>query len=98
MGDHNAYRDGRSTSANGFVTGACSALAISCAWRRAGLATMVVEARANESAIICHSTLYRNDVNNAVCRGFYDRHRTQPLQIAERLDLVVFDAAVRAAD
>jgi hypothetical protein len=43
---------------------------------------MVSEARANESAIICHTTL---DGPNAVCRGFFDRFATAPLQIAERL-------------
>lgn len=29
--------------------------------------------------------------DNAVCRGFFDRHKTTPLQLAERLGLVVFD-------
>lgn len=55
------------------------------------LAAMVAEAKADESAIICDSTLYHEDIDNAVCRGFYDRHLTQPLQIAERLGLVEFD-------
>lgn len=51
------------------------------------LAGMVREATANESCIPCHSTLY-NGRDNAVCRGFFDRHKTQPLQIAERLVMV----------
>lgn len=48
---------------------------------------MIAEAEANESAIICHDTL---DGDNAVCRGFFDLHPTQPLQIAARLDLVTY--------
>lgn len=46
---------------------------------------MVAQATANESCITCHKTL---DGQQAVCRGFYDRHRTQPLQIAERLGFI----------
>jgi hypothetical protein len=56
------------------------------------VAGMVQDARAADSAIVCHSTLYREDVRPAVCRGFFDLPRsTQPLQVAERLELVVFD-------
>lgn len=55
------------------------------------VAEMVKDARRNESAITCHSTLYQEGVDNAVCRGFFDRHKTQPLQVAERLGLLVFD-------
>jgi hypothetical protein len=51
------------------------------------VAGMVRGAKADESAIICHSTL---DGPNAVCRGFFDRHPTQPLQVAERLGLVEY--------
>lgn len=36
------------------------------------VAGMVRNALANDSAIICHSTL---DKDEAVCRGFYDRHQ-----------------------
>lgn len=53
---------------------------------------MVDEARANETAIICHATLYRRGIDNAVCRGFFDRYPTQLLQIAQRLDLIEFDS------
>ena len=52
---------------------------------------MVDDARANESAIVCHATLYRDDVQQAVCRGFYDRYETQPLQVAKRLELIELD-------
>jgi hypothetical protein len=47
---------------------------------------MVSEARTNDSAIVCHATL--DDPEQAVCRGFFDKHPTQPLQIAERLDMI----------
>jgi hypothetical protein len=43
---------------------------------------MIDEALANEGCIPCHKTL---DGDNAVCRGFFDRYRTWPLQVAERL-------------
>lgn len=55
------------------------------------VAGMVREARADESAITCHSTLYRAGVDNAVCKGFFDRHKTQPLQVAERLGIIEWD-------
>lgn len=55
------------------------------------VASMVKEAKAEDSAITCHSTLYRDDVEPAVCRGFYDRHATTPLQIATRLGYLVED-------
>lgn len=91
LSPHNAYRDGRVH----VLAEQCE----TCVFRpgnlmrlRPGrLAGMVAEAKAEESAIICHSTLYRDDVDNAVCRGFADRHPTRPLQIAERLGLVEYD-------
>lgn len=55
------------------------------------LAGMVKEATENGAAITCHSTLPyhpKGGDEQAVCRGFFDRHPTQPLQIAERLDLI----------
>jgi hypothetical protein len=50
---------------------------------------MVADAVKDNSAIICHSTL---DGDNAVCRGFFDAHKTQPLQIAERLGMIELQA------
>lgn len=47
---------------------------------------MVAQATAAESCIPCHQTL---DGQQAVCRGFYNKHKTQPLQIAERLGFVL---------
>jgi hypothetical protein len=48
---------------------------------------MVDQARADGSAITCHATLHGEQ---AVCRGFFERHPTPPLQIAERLDMIVY--------
>ena len=81
----NAYRNGRV-----FV---CRTMRSTCVFRPGNimrlepgrLAGMVRAATRAESAIICHSTL---DGPNAVCRGFYDRHPTSTLQIAERLGVV----------
>lgn len=47
---------------------------------------MVEGSLENDSAIICHSTLGQEE--QAVCRGFYEAHKTTPLQIAERLGLI----------
>lgn len=86
----NSYRDGR--------VHVCREMCPTCIFRPGNLMQlrsgrvrgMVEEARANESAIVCHSTLHQSGVDNAVCRGFFDRYPTQPLQIAERLGLVTF--------
>jgi hypothetical protein len=82
---HNAYRDGRI-----YV---CQAMCATCIFRPGNLMElkagrvrqMVDEAKAAQSAIVCHKTL---DGDNAVCRGFYDRFPTQPLQIAERMGII----------
>lgn len=82
---HNAYRNGR--------VHVCREMCSTCIFRPGNLMSlrpgrvkdMVAEARAEESAIICHSTL---SGDNAACRGFFDRYPTQPLQIAERLGLI----------
>lgn len=37
------------------------------------------------SAIVCHDTL---EGDNAVCRGFFDKHPTPVLQIADRMGFV----------
>lgn len=52
---------------------------------------MVDAAIREDSAIVCHSTLYDDAVKPAVCRGFYDRYSTQPLQVAQRLGVIVED-------
>lgn len=52
---------------------------------------MVGQAVQDDSAITCHSTIYEPGILPAICRGFYDAHRTTPLQLAERLGLLVED-------
>jgi|SRR5580704_12725027 hypothetical protein len=75
----------------------CGRMCDTCIFRPANLMyleecrleNMVREATRNESCITCHETL---SGYQAVCRGFYDRHATAPLQIAERLGCIVFQA------
>jgi hypothetical protein len=82
---HNVYRDG-------FVY-VCREMCSTCVFRpgnkmelRSGrVRQMVDEAKEHDSTIVCHKTL---DGDSAACRGFFDRHKTPPLQIAERLNLV----------
>jgi hypothetical protein len=54
---------------------------------------MVRQAMKAESCIPCHETL---SGDGAVCRGFFDRYKTQPLQIAERLNFIKFVAPPEA--
>lgn len=51
---------------------------------------MVEASKRNESAIVCHQTL---GGDNAVCRGFFERFPTVPLQIAEHLGLIEWTGA-----
>lgn len=44
---------------------------------------MVESATSEGGAIICHDTL--GTKSHAVCRGFFNRHKTPTLQIAERM-------------
>lgn len=54
---------------------------------RPGRVKQMVDDSVNEgTAIICHDTLGESE--QAVCHGFYEAHKTMPLQIAERLDLI----------
>jgi hypothetical protein len=53
--------------------------------------SMVAEALREEAAITCHSTLYRDDVQPAVCAGFASRYSTLPLRLAELLGCLVKD-------
>ena len=52
------------------------------------VAEMVREAKSKEGSIVCHKTL--DQKRHAVCRGFFDHHKTQLLQVAERLGCVVW--------
>lgn len=41
---------------------------------RGRVADMVKQAKTNESAIICHMTIYGQSEQEAVCRGYFDRY------------------------
>lgn len=47
---------------------------------------MVDGAKANGTSIVCHQTL--NSDEQAVCRGFFDRHTTDALELAVALNKV----------
>jgi hypothetical protein len=85
---HNAYRDGR--------VNVCAKQCATCIFHPGNLMRlepsrvedMVANAIREQSAIICHDTL---SGDNAVCRGFFDRHKHDTLLgMAERLDVVAF--------
>ena len=61
------------------------------------LAALVERNLAAQSALTCHSTLYR-DVDEAVCRGFFDAYQddSPPLRLAVALGVVEFDTAPAA--
>lgn len=79
----NAYRDGK--------VHVCSTMCDTCVFRPGNLMSLnpgrlrelIEQNRKAESGLVCHGTLGTDA--NAICRGFYDRYPTQPLQIASRL-------------
>lgn len=87
MKSRKVYRDGH--------VYVCAKQCDTCIFRRGNLmhlkrgrvAKMVRAAKKKESCIPCHDTL---SGPQAVCRGFYDRHVTALLQIAQRMGLIVF--------
>lgn len=58
------------------------------------LARLVEANLAADSALVCHSTLYRRGVGEAVCRGFFDAYAedTLPLRLAKMTGKWVEDA------
>lgn len=84
---HDVYRDGK--------VHVCAAMCRTCIFHPGNrmrlnpgrVEQMVADAVAGDSAIVCHSTL---DGPNAVCRGFFEKYRTAPLQVAERLQVIQF--------
>lgn len=57
---------------------------------------MVDEAVKADAAITCHSTSdaaagFYEPARPAVCRGFFDRHATIPLRLAEAMDRIEYD-------
>jgi hypothetical protein len=51
---------------------------------------MVEDATKDNSCIPCHHHLYQGDAIEPVCAGFFRKHKTQTLQIAERLGVVEY--------
>lgn len=90
---HDIYRDGR--------VHVLAAECATCIFRPhtrpvdgARVAEMVRDTAAEDGAtVVCHSTLYRDDVRHAICRGWYDRlgDRDTILQIAQRVGVIEFD-------
>lgn len=87
MSQSNVYRNGR--------VHVCAAQCSTCIFRsgnlmslqRGRVSQMIRDATRDEGCIPCHQTL---DGDQSVCRGFFDKHATAPLQIAGRLGLVEF--------
>jgi hypothetical protein len=46
---------------------------------------LIAEALDAEAFVICHSTIYRDDVEPAICRGFADTYSTNHLRIIRRI-------------
>lgn len=89
MPRHNIYRDGR-VHVRAEMCPTCIFRKGNLMQLRAGrVRDMVDEAKGHESAIVCHATLGTD--SNAVCRGFFERYPTTPLQLAERLDLIAWE-------
>ena len=84
---NNIFRDGK--------VHVCKRMCDTCIFRPGNLMDlhpgrvegMIKEATEADGTIVCHDTL---DGDNAACRGFFDRHATAVLQIAQRLDYVTY--------
>ena len=82
----NTYRNGK--------VYVCDRMCTTCIFRPGNLMHLqpgrvegMVKEAGEGGAITCHNTL---DGPNAVCRGFYNVHKNQILQVAERLGMVEF--------
>lgn len=55
---------------------------------------MIRGAIADQSCIPCHSTIRRDDVQPAICHGFYARYASQivALRLARCLGSIIYDA------
>ena len=90
MSQHNVYRNGK--------IHVCLKQCETCIFRKGNrfhlepcrLEEMTAGAIKADTAIICRSTL---SGDNAVCRGFFNRHKTTPLQIAERMGVIEYQSA-----
>ncbi len=48
----------------------------------------MVQGAGDNGCIPCHSTIQGAATRQAVCRGYYDKHRNSLLQIAERMGYI----------
>lgn len=51
---------------------------------------MVEAADHDGSTIVCHSTLHKDGVDNAACRGYFDRMSSGTIRLAVAMDIVEF--------
>ena len=89
----NAYRDGQVH----VLTEKCQ----TCVFRAGNLMRLqegrlkdLVDSNlAEDTALVCHATLYKDGVDNAVCRGYFDAYGTEvtPLRMAQMMDLIAYD-------
>jgi hypothetical protein len=49
---------------------------------------MVRDAVADDSCIPCHHHLYTGAKVEPICRGFYDKHATTPIRLAEAMEII----------
>ena len=57
---------------------------------------MIQKAVSDDACIPCHETTeawHGKRRRESVCRGFFDKYKTQPLQIAERLGFIEWTGA-----
>lgn len=93
MAEHNVYRDGEVH----VLSEECATCIFRPATRPvdgARVAGMVRETMDEPGAtVVCHSTLYRDDVEHAICRGWYDRlgDRDPILRMAAAMGVLVED-------
>jgi hypothetical protein len=93
MAEHNIYRDGK--------VHVLSAECATCIFRPhtrpvdgARVAGMVRDTMDDDGAtVVCHSTLYDDTVDNAICRGWFDRlaDRDNVLALAQAMGVVEYD-------
>jgi hypothetical protein len=51
---------------------------------------MTTDADANDSCIPCHDHLYKDEDIEPVCSGYFDRHSSALLRLAEAMEIVNF--------
>jgi hypothetical protein len=84
--------------AHGGKVHVCAEMCATCVFRPGNLMKlkpgrlrrMVDQALKDDGQITCHSTIYEQAEQEAVCRGFYDRHADSvwPLRLARAMDRI----------